>query len=86
MVLMSLGNISTLKIENTDYHCINSGICKSEAIETLIWLKSGTLYKLNIKNNFWIYNFFVNCTLNEKCGKLSIRKIIKILESMYKHG
>ena len=33
---MNLGNIPTLKIENTDYHCINSEICKSEAIEILI--------------------------------------------------
>ena len=32
---MNLSDITILKIENADYHCIISGICKSEAINLM---------------------------------------------------
>ena len=44
---MNLSNIATLKIENAVYHCIISGISKSEAINLIqnidLTVKSGTL-------------------------------------------
>ena len=47
MMCMNLSDIAILKIENTNYHCIITGISKSEATKLLqntdLTEKSGTI-------------------------------------------
>ena len=56
IVSMNLNDIAILKKENAGYHCIITGISKSETINALentdFTVKSGTLSTLNIRNNF----------------------------------
>ena len=53
---MNLSDITILKMKNTNYRFIISGISKGEAINSLqnidLTEKSGPLLKLNIRNNF----------------------------------
>ena len=53
MMSIHLNSIAILNIHSVDYHCINNGICKSEAIDLflkmLILIKKGTI----IKNEFF---------------------------------
>ena len=63
MMSMNLSNIAILKIENADYHCIISGISKSEATNLMqnidltetqwnIIEKHKNLLKINTRSNF----------------------------------
>ena len=76
---MNLSNIAILKIENADYHCIISGISKSEATNLMqnidltetqwnIIEKHKNLLKINTRSNFWKCKFTSNSNLNEKSG------------------
>ena len=45
MMSISLSSIAILNIYSDDYHCIISGISKSEAIKLLVWVKKVEHYK-----------------------------------------
>lgn len=51
MMSIHLNSIAILNIHSVDYHCINNGICESEAIDLflkmLILIKKGTIIKMN---------------------------------------
>ena len=55
MMSIHLNSIAILNIHSVDYHCINNGISKSEAIDLfkkmLILIKKGTI----IKNGFFYH-------------------------------
>ena len=67
---MYLSNIAILKNKNVDYHCIITGISKSEAIKLLqnidLTEKSEALYKIK-----WTINYKICWYWNQKT-KISV--------------
>ena len=85
---MNLSDIHMLKIKDANYYCINSGI--SIKLLQNICLKKvehcKDFIELNIRIDFWSCKFTAKLILNEKSGKLWIKKKYRNFESLYKNG
>ena len=83
---MNVTYIAILSIKNTNYHCIITGISKSETTKLLqsvdLTEKSGTY---NYQEQFWCYKFIRNSNLINKIENYKLKKYIKIFENIYEN-
>ena len=86
MMSMNVTDIAILSINNTNYHCIITGISKSQTTKLLqsidLTKKSGTY---NYQEQFWCYKFIRNSNLINKIENYKLKKYIKIFESIYEN-